>query len=224
MSHRVVAPASLSSLTMHRLSRTAFLAAGLVALVAFAAPPFASSPDDRQRETVALPSHTVEITYAERRGDLRRATIRITPRERSSRRLGEVEELGFLSSGHTTGSSWHVLSSVRQSRDGVVEARGRVPAPELLRGFAIRTASGDHLWGSPSARGDGDDKEDPEEPGDGDDDAGDDDDGDDDGETSGCGGKQCMELINPWTCECTDPNPFPDRGGDGQRVTLGIDL
>jgi hypothetical protein len=199
---------------MHRLPLAAFLAAGLAALVAFATPPFATAdaPDASQREIVALATHTVEITYSEQQGDLRNATIRITPREGSARRLGDIEALGFLSSGHTPGSNWHLLSSVRQSREGVIEARGRVPAPELLQAFAIRTATRTHMWGSSSAQGDGDDREEPKEAGD----------GDGEGDRDGGCTNICMEIIDPWTCECSDPNPFPDKIRRNGTVTFDI--
>ena len=40
-----------------------------------------------------------------------------------------------------------------------------------------------------------------------------------------CSCAGCMEICDPWTCECSDPDPFPETEGfesDGRMVLFGI--
>lgn len=195
------------------------LSALLVPLILLARPP---SQTEGAPVVLESTSHTVEIEYSERHGALRRATVRITPREGRPSWRGEIGQLAFWSAE----SGWHVLTS-RTDRRGAYEARGRVPAPDQLGAFAIRTATGSvHTWRSPAQSLGDDDKDKPKEPDP--DDPGTDDPGtggDRNGDSDQCT-NVCMELINPWTCECTDTDPWgnEERRGPGgtQKLSFGI--
>lgn len=136
---------------------TSLLSFGLLAL-AGALPSPAST--DHHAAVWAMPSHTVTVTYAERRGDLREATIRVVPSgDARPRWRGDVEALA-VHGGEKHG--WVVVDRLRAA-DGGLEARATLPGPEAIWAFAIRTsAEQTRIWTAPSART-GDD-EPPKEP------------------------------------------------------------
>ena len=193
----------------------ALLVASLVALAGLVA---ATPTSDAPRSA----THTVEITYAEGRGDLRRAIVRIRPETRTRPAWrGEIVQIAFYTGRQ---SGWQVFRA-GAARDGVYQIEAQLPPFAAIRAFGVRTNPGDsHVWQSPSTYGDdddedtGDDKEDPGT-GDGDDGGGDDDDDGDDG--GGCT-NMCMEIINPWTCECSDPDPWEGERPGQQQVSFKI--
>ena len=160
-------------------------------LIAFE-PSTGPSPD---RAALAT-SHTVRIAYASTDGALRPATIRIT-RQRDARPTwrGAVEQIAVRGP-----DGWILIESVRRIEGGV-EARGDLPAPRQITAFAILTDRGEsHVWTNPSTY-DGPEGDTPE------------------GER-GCPGVTCMEIIDPWTCTCSDPDPWGDDDEeDGEEET-----
>jgi len=74
--------------------------------------------------------------------------------------------------------------------------RARIPSPRQLTAFALLTETGaSHVWTDPSTN---------DEP---------------EGER-GCPGGTCMEIIDPWTCTCSDPWG-DDDGGEDEEETEG---
>ena len=188
----------------------ALLVASLVALAGLVA---ATPTSDAPRSA----THTVEITYAEGRGDLRRATVRIRPETRTRPTWrGEIVQIAFYTGRR---SGWQVFRA-GTARDGVYEIEAWLPPFAAIRAFGVRTdTGGSHVWQSPSTYDDDEDTgDDKEAPGTGDGDDGGGGDGDGDG---GCT-NTCMEIIDPWTCECSDPDPWEGERPGQQQVSFKI--
>ncbi|MEM0963076.1 MAG: hypothetical protein AAGK21_11145 [Bacteroidota bacterium] len=151
-------------------------------------------------------SFTIEIVMARGRGDIRRGTITATP-QRGARPpwRGTVTSIALFGP-----DGWIIIESIRQTRNGGFRARGRMPSNPTA--FAVLTDSGfSRIWGSPTAYGppEGEPEEPikPEEP------------GEPGGGEDGCPGVTCMDIINPWTCECDDVDPWEEDEDEDETET-----
>ena len=151
--------------------------------------PVAPSPDHAAVAT----SHTVEIEYASTDGDLRNATLRITRRgDARPAWRGAIKQIAVHGP-----DGWILIESVRRIEGGV-EARARIPGPSGVYAFAILTDEGlSRVWTNPAL---------PPAP-------------KPTAESQSCPGLRCMELIDPWNCTCSDPNPWPERDDDDEEET-----
>ncbi|MEM8602103.1 MAG: hypothetical protein AAGF99_19475 [Bacteroidota bacterium] len=171
--------------------------------------------------TVVQSTHTVQVEYRSRSGALRQARVTIRPTERGARApwARNLSEVFFTAPRSTPGLGRHSLADriIQVERDGdTFVGTGLVPAPEYLREFLLRSDGTTHGFLMPLSGNDDPPVDDPPK----DDPPADDPPDDDDCSCSGC-----MEICDPWTCECDDPDPFPETEGfesSGRGVTFGI--
>lgn len=162
-------------------------------LIAFGSP--LATPAAPVTDATLAASHTVRIAYASTEGDLRNATLRVT-RQRDARPAwrGTIKAVAVHGP-----DGWIVIESVRPVEGGI-SARARIPAPRQITAFALLTDTGaSHVWTNP------DTYDEPE--------------GDKPEAESGCPGVTCMEIIDPWTCTCSDPDPWEDDEESGEEET-----
>lgn len=219
-------------------------ALSILLLAAFWTPP----PVQNDATAISAATHTVTIKYLDTRGPMRRVEVSVEPRERGSRARweGEIAEVAVCFGPRNRSFNPReqninigvgelqecVMARVSMSRQGSAAARLRLPAPNRILSFGIRTTEGRSFMFSRNEMAYGDDdngddkdppKEDPDDPKDPDDPGDDDDDGDDGDE--GCSGAaDCTGIINPWTCECDEDivDPWEDERQASETITFGI--
>ncbi|MEM9998517.1 MAG: hypothetical protein AAF809_12515 [Bacteroidota bacterium] len=166
-------------------------------------------------------THTVQVEYRSRSGALRQARVTVRPTERGGRAAWarNLSAVFFTAPRSTPGLDRHSLADriIEVERDGeTFVGTGLVPAPEYLREFLLRSGRTTHGFLMPLSGADDPPVDDPPK----DDPPADDPPADDD-----CSCAGCMEICDPWTCECDDPDPFPETEGfesSGRGVSFGI--
>ncbi|MEL6442998.1 MAG: hypothetical protein AAFY55_14825 [Bacteroidota bacterium] len=206
------------------LARFLFGGVLLCTLTAFASAPSTAelSSEPTASVTIVKSTHTVRVEYLSRSGALRRARVTITPVERGARAewTRDLEAVFFTAPRSTPGLSRYSLADRLITAEGgefPFVGEGLVPAPEYLREFLVRSRGTTHGFLMPLSGTDDPPADDPPK---GDPPA---DDPPEDDDDCSCAG--CMEICDPWTCECSDPDPFPETEGfesDGRMVLFGI--
>lgn len=208
---------------MKRLLRWS-AAAALVAALALSFRPSTSQASGLDGPSPLASTHTVSIEYQQRRGDLRRAVIKIVPKERARAPWrGQIAGVAFLPAN---GKSWIIIQSLQANRDGSYEGRAMLPGPREIAAMMVHTSEGESLsWGNPdwvAQQDDGGDEDPPKEDPPAEDPPADD--PPDDGDEGDCSGVDCVGIINPWTCECDEEikDPWENEGFSAQMLRFGI--
>ena len=205
-------------------------ALGVLVLAAFWTP----GPVSYQASEISAATHTVTIKYLDARGPLRRAEVSVEPREGARARWrGEIAEVAICAGPQERniglGELQECTIARASTRQGRASAQMRLPAPNRIVSFAIRTSDGRSFVFPRNEMAYGDDdkgddkeppKEDPEEPAD----PADPDDPDGDGNEGCSGAADCVGLINPWTCECEEEivDPWEGERATGETLSFGI--
>ncbi|MEM6785186.1 MAG: hypothetical protein AAF624_15805 [Bacteroidota bacterium] len=176
--------------------------------------------------TIVQSTHTVQVEYRSRSGALRQARVTVMPVERGGRAAWarNLSAVFFTAPRSTPGLGRHSLADriIEVERDGdTFVGTGLVPAPEYLREFLLRSGSTTRgflmpLSGNDDPPADDPPKDDPPKDGPPTDDPPTDDD---------CSCADCMDICDPWTCECGDSDPFPETEGfesSGRGVSFSI--
>lgn len=209
---------------MHLFLRRSALGALLLALTGLAFTSFNDQPAETAPGTLKA-THTITVEYQQTRGDTRRASLKIAPREDGVRPLwrGKLDRISvlttkgrwiiiesFLSSGHTTGH--HAEANVMFTSPGDVPAV-IILHPEQGAPIGWKVEEGESYteveWTYFNQRGQRVPAPSPLEADGGDDDCG--------PIPAGC------EVYNPWTCSCDIGLKEPsEKSVRRDRIILGV--